>query len=515
MSIAAACILAATTFGHASAQSSASQVIRKAAEALGGVDRVMSVQSLQIEGYGQEALQNGGGNTSASVDAPQRWNNIMSYEETIDLSNHRVRVRQRIQAWLPAATLSRVVGNIVDTSVLDGDVAYTMNAQGAARRASARTGDGLRTAMQTHPVALVRMALDASAVVDNLRRQGRFQIVDIRPRQGPRLTLATDRETGLPVWVSWIESDSMLRDLTFQKWFTGFEPINGVMMPTGFKTVIDFRNIVQNQLYVTRNSVGGPIDDLAAPQDVKSAAPPVPQAPVVEATPVAKGIWLLHGNRGHNSILIEFADHLSMFEVPLDEQWTRALMEKARTVVPGKPLTEAIVSHHHFDHSGGLRVAIAEGLNIIAHRGTEDLFREVAARKSALVPDALSRNPKPLKFVPVDEHMTLKDASMEVDLYHIVGYEHMAEALMAWVPRDHLLIEGDLFDSTWQNYPWGSVYADNIKLRNLDVDRDVPVHGGVMPWKDVLQSIEMKVETTQQLCKGPQGPLLPECEVMR
>ena len=294
----------------------------------------------------------------------------------------------------------------------------------------------------------------------------------------------------------------MLRDVTFQKWFSGFEPINGVMVPTGVKTVIDFRNVIQNQMYITRNTVDGPIDDLAATPAVKSSAPPPSQPDVVEATPVAKGIWLLHGNRGHNSILIEFADHLTMYEAPIDEVWTRALINKARSVVPGKPLTEAIVSHHHFDHSGGVRLAIAEGLSIIAHRGTEDLFREVAARKSTLEPDALGRNPKPLKFVPVNDQLTLKDGTMEVVLYHIVGNEHMAEALIAWVPRDRLLIEGDLFDHTFQNYPWGSNYDDNVKLRKLDVDRDVPVHGIVMPWKEVLQSIEAKRETTEQLCKG-------------
>ena len=77
-----------------------------------------------------------------------------------------------------------------------------------------------------------------------------------------------------------MENDGMLRDVTFQKWFTGFEPINGVMMPTGFKTVIDFRNVVQSQMYVTRNSVDGPIDDLAAPQAVRSAVTPTPQTPV-------------------------------------------------------------------------------------------------------------------------------------------------------------------------------------------------------------------------------------------
>ncbi len=148
------------------------------------------------------------------------------------------------------------------------------------------------------------------------------------------------------------------------------------MMPTGFKTIIDFRNTIESQIYVTHNVVDGPIDDLSAPAAVKSA--PAPTAPkyVVEAEPVTKGIWLLHGNTGHNSILIEFADHLTMFEVPLNESWTKALIDKARATVPGKPVTQAIVSHHHtFDHSGGVRTGhLAEGISIIAHRGTERSF---------------------------------------------------------------------------------------------------------------------------------------------
>jgi len=501
--------------GHASAQTPAASVIRKAADALGGIDRIRAAHSLRLEGYGQEALQNGGGNTSASAEAPQRWNNALSWEETIDLANQRIRIRQRAQAWLPAATLSRVIGNVVTTSILDGDVPYNVNQQGTARRANPRTAANLRTEMQTHPVVLVRLALDPATVVSNPRTEGKAQLVDIAPKQGPHFTLAIDTKTGLPLWVRWTENEATLRDLTLQKWFTGFEPINGVLMPTGFRTVIDFRNVVQSQIYVTHNAVDGQIDDLAAPQTVKSAAPPTPPAFVVEAPPVTKGIWLLHGNTGHNSILIEFADHLTMFEVPLNEAWTKALIDKARATVPGKPITQAIVSHHHFDHSGGVRTAIAEGISIIAHRGTEDLFREVAARKSTLEPDELARNPKPLKFIAVDDHMTLKDGTMEIEIYHIIGNEHMAEALMAWVPRDHLLIEGDLFDYTWQNYPWTTNYPDNVKLRKLDVDKDVPVHGVVMPWKEVLQSIETKVETTRQLCKGPQGPLLPECETFR
>ena len=37
------------------------------------------------------------------------------------------------------------------------------------------------------------------------------------------------------------------------------------MLPMGYNTVIDFRGVVQNKLYVDKNAVDEPIDDLSAP----------------------------------------------------------------------------------------------------------------------------------------------------------------------------------------------------------------------------------------------------------
>jgi len=266
---------------------------------------------------------------------------------------------------------------------------------------------------------------------------------------------------------------------------------------------------------VDKYGVDESIDDLSAPADVRSAAAPRPRAADAEATPVSKGVWLLHGAGGANSILFEFADHLTIFEAPSSQAWTKALFDRARATVPGKALTEVIVSHHHFDHTGGIRTPMAEGLTIIAHKGTEPLFREIAARKGTIMPDALGSTPKPLKFKAVDDSLQLKDATMEVDLYHVVSSSHMAEALFAYVPSARLFVEGDFFDVGWELYWWQKMYADNISYRHLQVDTDVPVHGRVLPLADVLRDIERQTKAADELCRrtAAAGVFPPGCPV--
>src|SRR5262249_3489090 len=145
---------------------------------------------------------------------------------------------------------------------------------------------------------------------------------------------------------------------------------------------------------------------------------------------------------GGNSTLFEFDDHLTMFEAYGSEANTKANIEKARSVVPNKPLTEVIVSHHHFDHSGGLRTAVAEGLTIITQRGNIELFREMVSRPATQFPDALSRSPKPIKLKPVDDRVVLKDKSMEVHLYRVIANNHMADGIFAYAPAARIVAEG-------------------------------------------------------------------------
>ena len=498
VSMVIACLAAGPHQELAGQSASGADLITRAAAALGGRDRLLAIKTLTIEGYGQLAYQNGGGNITASPDAPQKWINVHDYSRTIALDPLRTRVRQRQANDFVFAAAANMRG-VVSTQALDGDVAFNLNAQGNAGRAGAAAVRTRRLEALAHPVVLVRTAMASTSKIGARRTSGTLQLVDVTIPAGDTLTLAVDGTTFLPTWISWVASDTNLGDVVYRASFTGYQPVSGVLMPTGFNTTIDFRNVVQQKLYVDRQAIDAPVDDLAAPSALRTAAPvAAPPAPQIGATEIAKGIWFLTG--AGNSTLFEFADHLTLFEVYASEANARAVIAKARSLVPNKPLTEVIVSHHHFDHSGGLRAAVAEGLTIVTQRGNEALFRELVSRPAKLAPDALASKPRPIRIRTVDDHLAMKDASMAIDIYRVVANSHMADGLMVYVPRDRLLVQGDLFDVSWEVYWWGSSYMDNVRYRNLQVERDVPVHGRILPLAEVQQHIERQIKNAQDLC---------------
>ena len=486
------------------------QLVTRAAEALGGRERVMALKTLQIVGYGELAYFDGGGNITGDPAAPQKWQKALEYRRMIDLEHWRTRVQQRLKMDFVFASTVGQLGLNRTNETLDGDIAYNI---GGGFLAAPQAGTpqpqpaGVAAARQrrvellAHPITIVHAALDPTSKLSNLRKQGNQQLVDITVRQGDTLTLAVDGTTNLPAWVSYVGPHVNLGDVTYRTAFVGYEPEKGVQLPTAFATSIDWRNVVHSKLDVDRNIVDEPIEDLSAPASVRSAPPSQGAPGGGEATrqpiKVADHVWYMNGNS-----FFEFDDHITMFEANRQDAALQAILQVVNALVPGKRVTQVIQSHHHFDHTVGLRAAVAEGLTIISRRGNEGIFREMVARPATLFPDALGRNPKPLKFIPVDDHLKLKDSTNEVDIYHLVGNYHMADGVIAHVPASRLLVEGDLTTQNWDYNWWGDSLMNNIQYRKIKVDTHLAVHGQKpLPLSEVVSAIERQVRNTQAFCR--------------
>lgn len=457
------------------------QLVADAADALGGRTAIEMLKTLRIEGGGTAYLL--GQNLTPDADLPTYA--VTDYVRTLDLTAGRTATQQTRTAQFGFA------GNPVSKphAGLDGDVAYNVNAEGRATRASGRDATDRRVDMLHHPVSIVRTALDPASKVANLRQDGEDDVVDVTTPKGDSLTLAVNRTTMLPSRVQNKTSHPNLGDVTITTSFENYQDVSGLKLPARLVTKID--EYPQLTIEVTQNSVDVDASALAAPEDVKSAVLPTPPAQVVAVEEVGMGIWWLAGSGNHRSIVFEFDDHLTLFEAPVSEARTKAVIDKARTL-SAKPLTHVIISHHHFDHSGGLRVAVAEGLTVITHRFNEPFFKMLTARPFTIEPDALAKSPKPLNMELVDDMLTLKDATMEVQLYHLLDNPREGTNLYAYIPRDKMLVQADLYDSTWLRHPWGESVLKNFEQRKLSINKHVPVHGGRETFAEMVKTIKAK-----------------------
>jgi hypothetical protein len=218
--VAVACLTSGAGQDVAGQSAGAADVIARAATALGGRERLLAIKTLTIEGYGQLAYQNGGGNITASPDAPQKWINIQEYSRVIQLEPLRTRVRQRQANDFVFAAAANMRG-VVSTQALDGDLAFNLNAKGAPVRAGGAAVRTRRLEALAHPVALVRAAMAPAAKVANRRTSGTLQLVDVTIPAGDTLTLAVDSRTSLPAWISWVGADTNLGDVVYRAHFTG------------------------------------------------------------------------------------------------------------------------------------------------------------------------------------------------------------------------------------------------------------------------------------------------------
>ncbi len=472
------------------------KIVTAAADALGGKDRIAAIKSIRIEANGQLASQLGGGNITSDPDAPQKWINIVDHERTIDLVNNRSRVRQRSVTGFVFARIGNY-GRVRANQVVDGTVAYNVSADGKATRASDAVARTRRMEMRANPITIVRTAMMPTSKLGGLKTAGNVDTLDITTAEGDQMKLAVNKTTSLPEWVSWVGYDDNLADVTYRTEFFGYDKWDGMMFPMAYTTKIDWRNNILQSMMVDRNAVDVQVDNMTAPAEVRSAPAPTPK-PNPKATMLAKGIWFITGG-SHNSLVFEFDDHLTLFEAGQSNAWAKAAIDLARTLSP-KPLTEVIVTHHHFDHTGGFRTAVAEGLTVITHRGNAGILQEMATRKSTFEPDLLGRNPKALKLKLMDDRLTLKDNSMELQLVRVINNNHMVHAIAGYVPREKMLVQGDMFVNDWDFQWWKAGYMATLKAYNLDVVTDVPIHGIVTPFSMVGPLNEKQYQNAQALC---------------
>lgn len=486
--IALVAMLAAFAPAMAVAQeTSARALLEQAAEAMGGLERIQALDNVTYTGFGQRAYYQGGGNVTGDPLAPMKWQQLTDVQRTFELANGRATYQER---WSQAFPFAGTFG-------LD-------------YRPRTSTQQGL--ALVDHPLPALLFALETDTALGQVTEENGLRVIAFTlPGEGGPAWIGIDPVTHLPRFTRWVSSHANLGDLTTTAWFSGYLPFDGVQLPMGLMQQLDWRGVTNLMFQVDSYRVNSGLPAATAPAQVQPA-PPAAQAQV---TPLAPGVWDVRV-AGAGGAVVEFANRLVMFEAYGGEEQTLQRIDAANALVPGRRVEAVIVSHHHFDHTGGLRAAVSRGLEVISHRGNEGIIRELVERPGTRFPDALARNPHPLRFTPVDETLVLEDRTRRLELYRVVQHGHMANAVFAYLPAEKIMLEGDLGDEAWNYHFWGSAYAVNIAHYGIAPDTVVPVHSsGPLPLAQVLANTRRQIEAAQAFCRETEaaGRFQPGCPV--
>ncbi|HXC60482.1 MAG TPA: MBL fold metallo-hydrolase [Steroidobacteraceae bacterium] len=463
----------------------AARLLDQVAAAMGGRERLQHVDTLIYTGFGQDAYMDGGGNITADANSPPKWRAIADAQRSIDLKARRALLQQRRAPMFPFAAPFGLNWN---------------------RASSLQSGADLLD----HPLTAVLAALDPAARLGAVSVEDGLPVLQFTTAEGTPVLMGVDPVTHLPSWTRRVVPHANLGEVAVTAYFTGYVSQDGVMLPYGLMTRIDWRNQVTLMFQVDSYRLNPAQGQMPAMPPAPAPAPPA-ATPAVTVTPLAKGVWDLRVGNNNGGPVIEFADHLVLFEANGSAAATLARIDAGNKLVPGKQITTLIVTHHHFDHTAGLRAAVSRGLAVISHRGNEAIFREMIARDAIVFPDELAKSPHPLVFTPIDERLVLEDKTQRLELYHVLAHSHMANAVFAYLPAARIMMEGDMGDAEWTWHWWANALNANIKAYGINPRLDVAVHGpnGGLSIEASLANNQRQVEAAQKFCAQQQASGVP------
>lgn len=244
-------------------------------------------------------------------------------------------------------------------------------------------------------------------------------------------------------------------------------------------------------------------DPVPVPESVRQAQAPNPSAVTVQK--MAEGVYLLGGGPA-NSYMVEFRDFVAIFEAPLSEARSLAVIDQVANLAPGKPIRWLVSSHAHFDHIGGLRAYNHIGATVVTHMiNLPFINRDVLTYKARTVkPDILSLWPptevaEGYNYEAIQENFVITDNSRILRVYYVQPLQHVSGMLMAYLPAEKIAFEADLFDTheppRAAQAPAMRSFLTQVQRMKLEVATVAPVHGNPVAWQAFIDAMAMAAKT--------------------
>src|SRR5207245_3479303 len=186
-------------------------------------------------------------------------------------------------------------------------------------------------------------------------------------------------------------------------------------------------------------------------------------------------------------------DTITIIESGQSEARGQAVIAEAKRLIPNKPITYVVNTHSHVDHSSGLRAAVSEGATILTHQLNKAYLEKTLSLPHTLNPDKAQQNGKKPVVEAMGEKKTLTDGTHTIELYHLQNFGHHDGMLIAYLPKEKVLLEADGYNPQAAGAtppsppsPYTLSLVDNIQRLKLDVHRILP-----FPYQEASRDVSL------------------------
>jgi hypothetical protein len=487
---------------------SAGDLIRQAIAAEGGAEALRGLTGLSVRGEARfwEPGQ------SYTAGGEPRFLGTATFEINWDLSKGMARTSwDRDQQYPPPAAKLRYTEMLLPTT------GFVTDNNGSQPMSGIRIAAQLRELERASPRLLLK-AMDNPSNVRGAQTQqlgNRWLPAVSFVDGGTTFLILFDPATHLPTAIRTRDDDNISGDSNYDLVLDGWTSAGGARVATSLSYRLNNAEVAKlNYTTVTPNPVL-PANAFAVPAAIRAAVKPpatkdVPYQWVLRRLfltrltdsdaiiyPAGGGLKLveLAPNVQHvqggtaNNLIVAMKDFLVVFDAPYGELQSRWTIDAAKAKYPGKPIRYLVLTHHHMDHTGGMRTYVAEGATVVVPSESVDYFEKAVRAPHTLVPDELEKNPRTPVIYGVFENMTIKDDTAEIRLYNLSAAAN-AEAPRNTNPHVEGMLIGHIVDSkliyvTDLISPRGPIarspetIAVGKSLREFDVDdADLTFAGG-------------------------------------
>lgn len=494
--------------------------VERAVQAMGGADALAGLKTVSAKGTTRQW-------EPEQSDAPggeMRYANETRFETSADRGARASRIDYVKDFAYPAPrtfTYSEIV--TPQAGYVIGVDSNGRNAQNMKANPPAHTMSGLRLAATQRES---RRANVTSLLLDMRNSPGNVRPAADVPHNGRSLPavsfadfiVAFDPGTGLPELVRTLDYDNVWGDVTYDLHYSDWRDVSGVKVPMTRRTELNGRLIAHTSLSEVRFNQPVDASRLQIPAGLlataaKPASGPVPYqwvirrqfigtymdsdnvsydtlgSPGLRLQDVAPGVSQTQGGT-HHSLVVEMADHLIVFDAPVTDAQSMWVVNAARQKYPNKPIRHVVLTHHHMDHSGGLRGFLSQGASLVVGQGAGAHWRRVLAAPTTRNPDLKGADFSRTQVIEVAERQVFSDGKRQV-MAILMDSPHAKGTLMGYVPDARLGFVTDIWSPgialPAKPNPGLVAVVNAVKKANIQPERFAGGHGSTADYASLAR----------------------------